>query len=60
MCNERIGFVFPVDGDCINTYDGRKNGQSIVFTAKVSAPEDCEIYIKRERLSIRTVFIRRR
>lgn len=45
MKNESMSFVFPIDGDCINEYDGKKDGNSVVVPVKVSASENKSILI---------------
>ena len=43
--SKMLEFVFPVDGDCLNSRDGDLNGNTLTFTVKVKAPEGHEIYI---------------
>ena len=43
--SKMLEFVFPVDGDCLNSRDGDLNGNTLTFTVKVKAPEGHEVYI---------------
>lgn len=45
MSCENMKFIFPVDGDCINEYDGKKDGNSIVINVKVKACENKNVLI---------------
>lgn len=40
-----IKFVFPFDGDCLNSRDGRLDGNVLCVTVKAEAPENHNIYI---------------
>ena len=40
-----IRFVFPLDGDCLNSRDGKLNGNKLCVTVKVEAPEKNDVYI---------------
>ncbi len=56
MKNDSLKFVFPVDGDCINEHDGRKEGCSIVFMAKLSAPENHKITVCKKNAEYKNGF----
>jgi hypothetical protein len=43
--NSSFRFVFPIDGDCLNKYDGVEAGKKLTFTAKVAAPSGHSIEI---------------
>ena len=43
--NNTFGFVFPVDGDCLNSRDGRLTDNVLCITARVEAPENHDVYI---------------
>lgn len=40
-----VKFVFPIDGDCLNSRDGRLNENALYVNVKVKAPENHEVYI---------------
>ena len=40
-----LGFVFPFDGDCLNERDGILDGNTLMVTAVISAPEGHEVYV---------------
>lgn len=40
-----VHFVFPIDGDCINSGDGKRVGNDLLVNVKVSAPENAEVYV---------------
>ena len=40
-----IRFVFPLDGDCLNSRDGKLVGNALCVTVKVEAPEKNDVYI---------------
>ena len=42
---KNLGFVFPFDGDCLNERDGILNGNTLIITAVISAPEGHEVYV---------------
>ncbi len=43
--SKMLEFIFPVDGDCLNSRDGNLCGNTLAFTVKVKAPEGHEVYI---------------
>lgn len=43
--NQPVRFVFPIDGDCINSADGKRDGNDLLVTVKVAAPESAEVYV---------------
>lgn len=43
--NKPVRFIFPIDGDCLNSADGKICRNSLVFTAIVEAPEDAEVFV---------------
>lgn len=43
--NKPVSFVFPTDGDCIGSADGKICGSSLIFTAVVEAPEGADVYV---------------
>ncbi|MEG2597541.1 MAG: hypothetical protein RR977_03850, partial [Oscillospiraceae bacterium] len=43
---ETVGFVFPIDGDCLNEYDGALHPDgSLTITATVQAPQTADLWI---------------
>jgi len=46
---EPIHFVFPIDGDCLNIYDGSMKKGYLTIPVKVEAPDDADIYINEEK-----------
>ena len=40
-----IRFVFPIDGDCLNSRDGKLADNVLCVTVKVEAPEKSDVYI---------------
>lgn len=38
-------FIFPIDGDCVNANDGRKDGNGVAFTATVKSKPGCQVTI---------------
>lgn len=43
--NQPVHFVFPIDGDCINCADGRREGKNVIVNVKIAAPENAELYV---------------
>lgn len=43
--NNTFGFVFPIQGDCLNEHDGRLVDNCLYIVAEVKAPENHEIVI---------------
>ncbi len=45
--NERapLHFVFPIDGDCVNEWDGAMCGDGLIITAEVAAPAGCGVTV---------------
>jgi len=46
---EGINFIFPIDGDCVNEYDGFVKDGVLYVNARIDAPENEEIYINGEK-----------
>lgn len=44
-----VHFVFPIDGDCLNQYDGIEKDGKLVVKALVAAAPDADIYINEEK-----------
>ena len=44
-----VHFVFPIDGDCLNQYDGTEKNGKLVVRALVAAAPDADIYINEEK-----------
>ena len=40
-----VRFVFPIDGDCINSVDGVKDGENLIVKVKVAAPVGAQVEI---------------
>lgn len=43
--SQPVHFVFPIDGDCINSADGVREGNDLIVTVKIAAPENAELYV---------------
>lgn len=43
--NQPVHFVFPIDGDCINSADGIREGNDLLVTVKVAAPKGANVVI---------------
>ncbi len=43
--NQPVHFVFPIDGDCINSADGIREGNDLLVTVKVVAPKGANVVI---------------
>lgn len=43
--NQPLHFVFPIDGDCINSADGIREGNDLLVTVKVVAPKGANVVI---------------
>ena len=46
-----VRFVYPIDGDCMNIYDGVIKDGYLTITVKVAAPADAELYIDEQKAS---------
>ena len=44
-----VRFVYPIDGDCMNIYDGVIKDGYLTITVKVAAPADAELYIDEQK-----------
>ena len=44
-----VHFVFPIDGDCLNQYDGIEQDGRLVVKALVAAAPDADLYINEEK-----------
>jgi len=42
---EGINFIFPIDGDCVNEYDGRVVDGALYITAKIAGDADDEVFV---------------
>ena len=42
---ENLKFIFPIDGDCVNIYDGEAVDGGVKVTVKLSAPEGHSVFI---------------
>ena len=40
-----VHFVFPIDGDCVNSADGIREGNDVIVKVKIAAPENAELYV---------------
>lgn len=40
-----VSFVFPIDGDCLNRYDGREEDGVLYITVKIRAAENADLRI---------------
>ena len=40
-----LSFIFPIDGDCLNPYDGAQTDEGLAVTVRVRAPADAEILV---------------
>ena len=40
-----VSFVFPIDGDCLNCYDGREEDGVLYITVKIRAAENADLRI---------------
>jgi len=49
-----VSFVFPIDGDCLNKYDGREAEDVLYITVKVRAAEDAELTVNGIKASYNT------
>ena len=43
--NKPVHFVFPIDGDCVNGADGKREGNDVIVKVKIAAPENAELYV---------------
>ena len=43
--DKKVRFTFPIDGDCVNSRDGKIVNGKLIITAKVSAESGADIYI---------------
>lgn len=44
-----IEFLFPLNGDCVNKYDGKEDGYTLTIPVKVRAKSGKEIYINQQK-----------
>lgn len=44
-----VRFAYPIDGDCLNIYDGEMKKGYLTITVKVEAPADADLYIDEEK-----------
>ena len=44
-----VRFEYPIDGDCMNIYDGVMKDGYLTITVKVAAPADAELYIDEQK-----------
>ncbi len=44
-----VHFVFPIDGDCLNQYDGIEKDGKLFIKALVAAVPDADVYINEEK-----------
>jgi len=49
-----VSFVFPIDGDCLNKYDGREAEDVLYITVKVRAADDADLTINGIKASYNT------
>lgn len=47
--SKKVHFLFPIDGDCVNVFDGRETKDGVIIQTKICAPSDAEIYVNDRR-----------
>jgi len=43
--HDPVSFAFPIDGDCLNKYDGREEDEALVITVKIRAAENAVVSV---------------
>ncbi len=43
--HDPVSFAFPIDGDCLNKFDGREEGEALVICVKIRAAENARISV---------------
>ncbi len=52
--DKEFRFEFPLDGDCLNRYDGTETENGLIVSVKVAAPSlNCEIYINEKKAEVK-------
>ena len=58
--NDPIRFRYPLDGDCLNTYDGTVMNGWLTVPVGVEAPDGAEVYIDEKKRNTGTACTQRK